>query len=243
VGSPSSQQSLDRKNASVDADFTTKAYLSNYVHSLDVAKSVLEENGILETVVEPSDMDQPAMANTAEGHRLGMAAVETARPVLDLGYECSLECFASFRDNIYAAYPCIDLGLAKERLDAIFKLSHPSYQGETPESGLDLIDIEISKVVLSIGSLVRSGRESKLAMDLEAHLLWSTDTAMRRDHAQVEDIIMCTLLVRDPTSGGHFGLVATDLIRSTSRPYIIPSNMNTSRRGVSSASLPSSRSS
>lgn len=48
--------------------------------------------------------------------------------------------------------------------------------------------------------LIKGDIDSPLSSALEAHLIWNADNILKRDHAQIEDVIMGALLVGDTVS-------------------------------------------
>lgn len=99
-----------------------------------------------------------------------------------------------FNLEIYTTYLCIDLDFANEKVDAIFRISSDSSNEEAEDPEIDLIDVEIMKVVLTIAMLIEDNGAS-LSSDIESNLIWSTDRNMKEETAQVEDIIISSLLV------------------------------------------------
>ncbi|SPO03693.1 uncharacterized protein DNG_06376 [Cephalotrichum gorgonifer] len=184
-----------RRDSQVSVNVTTKTYLTSFVHSLDMAKSVLEETGVLDpTATTHSDADESPVDEAIEADEAATTALDTARPVRDLGAESAAKYFASFRDLVYPVFPCVYMEAAKMTLDAIFERSPPSQQAQGSDEGVDLIDIEICKAVLAIGMVVKDGVHSSIGSDLEANLIWNMNSVFERDQAQVEDVVMGTLL-------------------------------------------------
>lgn len=165
-----------------------------FVDSLDQARRILEQRGIItaSTQADPvqSSPEEPSLPDENPS-----AALEVARPLLELGHENALAHLAAFRDYLFPVYPCIDLTIAKKNIDALFRTSLLSFADGVQDLGVDLIDIEATKAVLAIGMLIKGDATSPLSSSLESHLIWNADNIMRRDQAQIEDVIMGALLV------------------------------------------------
>ncbi|KAL1849836.1 hypothetical protein Daus18300_013149 [Diaporthe australafricana] len=197
-GSPSHiRSSLKRRRSeSASVNFTASSNPVTFIDSLDQARRILEQRGII-TVPATSnhvDLDQSAVAETSVSDENPSAALEVARPVLEIGHENALSHLASFRDQIFPSYPCIDLSLAKKNIDSLFRTSLLSFADGVQDLGADLIDIEATKAVLAIGMLIKGDTDSPLSSALEAHLIWNADNILKRDQAQIEDVIMGALL-------------------------------------------------
>lgn len=89
-----------------------------FVDSLDQARRILEQRGIITvpTTGSQSDPPQTAPAEPALPDDSPSAAFEVARPVLELGHDNALAHLAAFRDHLFPLYPCIDLALAKNNI-------------------------------------------------------------------------------------------------------------------------------
>lgn len=208
-GSPSSHfRSSLRRRQSETAGAANPASTSepiSFVDSLDQARRILEQRGIITvptaTTSSQADADPPAPVEPALPDENPSAALEVARPVLELGHENALAHLAAFRDHLFPLYPCIDLALAKDNIDSLFRTSLLSFAGGVQDLGVDLIDIEATKAVMAIGMLIKGNADSPLSSSLESHLIWNADNIIRRDHAQIEDVIMGALLVSASSPG------------------------------------------
>ncbi|KAG6362497.1 hypothetical protein INS49_010729 [Diaporthe citri] len=181
-GSPSSQfrsSPRRRRSETAGANPASNSDPIAFVDSLDQARRILEQRGIISSL--------PCLTRT-------LPPLEAARPVLELGHENALAHLAAFRDHLFPLYPCIDLTLAKENIDSLFRTSLLSFAGGVQDLGVHLIDIEATKAVLAIGMLIEGNADSPLSSSLETHLIWNADSIIRRDHAQIEDVIMGALL-------------------------------------------------
>lgn len=78
-----------------------------------------------------------------------------------------------------------------------------SFADGAQDLGVDLIDIEATKAVMAIGMLIKGNADSPLSSSLETHLIWNADNIIRRDQAQIEDVIMGALLVSASSPGQH----------------------------------------
>ena len=175
-----------------------------FVDSLDQARRILEQRGIItvpNATASHADQVQSAPEDPGLPDENPSAALEVARPVLELGHENALAHLAAFRDQLFPSYPCIDLTIAKKNIDSLFRTSLLSFADGVQDLGVDLIDIEATKAVLAIGMLIRGDANSPLSSCLESHLIWNADNIMRRDQAQIEDVIMGALLVSASSSG------------------------------------------
>lgn len=217
-----------------------------FVDSLDQARRILEQRGIITvpTTTSQADPPQPAPAEPALPDDSPSAALEVARPVLELGHENALAHLAAFRDHLFPLYPCIDLALAKNNIDSLFRTSLLSFADGVQDLGVDLIDIEATKAVMAIGMLIKGNADSPLSSSLETHLIWNSDNIIRRDQAQIEDVIMGALLVSAPlqivTVCTDAGLISINV----RRPYISCCDRRSERLGewLASWSSPLSRS-
>ncbi|KAF5010517.1 hypothetical protein FDECE_3334 [Fusarium decemcellulare] len=178
----------------------------DYIHSLNLARDVLERKGILES---PPNRVTARKQPPSDGPNVTTPAADTlraAKPILHIGHEKALQYLGTFKDHIYPAYPCISLSVAAERMAALFKASTPPRQSQ--DIGLDLIDVEVMKATFAIAMIMRGENDHPLCRDLMAHLLWNVDTNMNEERAQVEDIIMATLLNQPLKSWRMIGLAA-----------------------------------
>lgn len=207
-GSPSHLRSSLRRRRSdtAGANPASNSEPITFVDSLDQARRILEQRGIitLPTTSGPADADQLAPSTEpALPDENPSAALEVARPVLELGHENALAHLAAFRDHLFPLYPCIDLSLAKNNIDSLFRTSMLSFADSVQDLGVDLIDIEATKAVLAIGMLMKGDADSPLSSSLESHLIWNADNIIRRDQAQIEDVIMGALLVSASSPERH----------------------------------------
>lgn len=189
-----------RKFSAADHHPTTKMHLTNFAHSFDMAKAALQESGILSgSSSSYGEVDDDPTNRTTEEAGLNTnsdlnTTQEARRVILELGHSNASEYFRSFMDIVCPAYPCINVDYARKTLNAIFKAP---FSSQEPHSGceVDLIDIEICKVVLAVGMIIQEDSPGPLGANLEAYLIWTTDTVVKRDQAQVEDVILSTLMV------------------------------------------------
>lgn len=196
---PSLKRSKGRVS-SVETNPTNKMHLANFAHSFDMAKVVLQESGILSRSSSGcTETNEYAPRTTEETcfhpNSDQEIALEAAQVIIEIGHSAASRYLKSFMDIVYPAYPCINIDLAKKTLDAIFKIQPPAQEPHSPDGGVDLIDIEICKIVLAVGIMVQEDSPCTLGVDLETYLIWTTDTVMKRDQVQVEDVIISTLLV------------------------------------------------
>lgn len=193
VAPPPNPPLARRRQRSEDAEFKDITSPSNFVHSLNLARSVLEQRGVLSIPVDHITPDGSESKDAAQSQHTATAMLRATRPILDIGYEGVLHYLTTFKLEIYTIYPCINLGFAKQRIDLMFRLPSVSSKGKVEEVELDLIDVEITKAVLAIAMLIE-GKESPLSSDMKSRLVWSTDQSMNQETAQVEDVIMASLL-------------------------------------------------
>jgi hypothetical protein len=132
--------------------------------------------------------------DTAQPPDTTMALLRAARSVLDVGYDAVSHYMTIFKLEIYTVYPCISLDFAQQKIDTIFKISSATTNTEAEDLEIDLIDVEIMKVVLAIAMLTEDN-ETSLSSDIESHLIWNVDQNMKQETAQIEDIIIASLLV------------------------------------------------
>lgn len=222
-----------RQSETVCANLATNTSPVTFVDSLDQARRILEQRGVITVpaINSHAEPDQSDVADTAFPDENPSAALEVARPVLEMGHENALSHLASFRDQLFPVYPCIDLALAKKNIDSLFRTSLLSFADGAQDLGVDLIDIEATKAVLAIGMLIKGDTDSPLSSNLEAHLIWNADNIMKRDHAQIEDVIMGALLVSGSSSYQHSLLAYDAEIRLLHRPSISRCDKRSERRG------------
>lgn len=131
--------------------------------------------------------------------------LRAAKPILHLGQAEALRYLSIFKEHVYSAYPCINLSVATERLTALYSARTPPGGGNKfQDLGLDLIDVELMKATFAIAMILDGEHDNPLCRDLKANLLWNTDFTMNEEQAQVEDVIMATLLVRRNLTLGSF---------------------------------------
>lgn len=179
------------------------AYPANLHYPLDLARDFLQEQGLASTNgSEQGRSDEPVLADTPPAADDLTVLMQAARPVLDLGYTKVLQYLTTFQNEVYPMYPCIDLNMARNKIDALFAL--PSFSGtgapQDVDLDLDLIDVELTKVTLAISKLVESDGENSSSSDLDAQLTWNMDVNFQQETVQIEDIMMATLMVRLPPS-------------------------------------------
>lgn len=169
-------------------------YPTNFVDSLNLARSVLEERGILSTSDCNQD-HQPTITDSSQPTDATIVVLQSARPVLDVGHEKVRQYITSFIREVYPIYPCIDAELAIKEVDALFAMASPAAQHRIGEIEVDLIDVDIMKAVLAISMLTQGNDQCSLSSDLEGQLLWSVDGSINQERPQIEDITVATLLV------------------------------------------------
>jgi Zn-finger protein len=153
----------------------------------------MRERGLLspphsETGPHPVTRDQLKFPDTL------INLLQAARPLLEIGHEKVVQLFAIFKDEVYPFYPCVSLDLGNEVINDVFSLVKDTSHGVI--LNVDVIDVEITKVVGAIALLLRDDTQSPLSSDLEGQLVWSVDSCFDQERPQVEDIVMATLLVR-----------------------------------------------
>ncbi|KAJ9497397.1 hypothetical protein H2202_007201 [Exophiala xenobiotica] len=168
-------------------------YPANLVYPLDLARAFEAKRGAASTACSYEDhANQSPLTETVQSADTSTVILQAALPVFRLGYDRVLQYITMFRNEVYPMYPCIGLEFARNKIDALFAEPSPSSTGERQELDVDLIDIEITKVVLAISMLIESDGHNPLSSDLEAHLIWNVD--MKQEAVQIEDIIMATLM-------------------------------------------------
>ncbi|KAF7528224.1 hypothetical protein G7054_g10222 [Neopestalotiopsis clavispora] len=169
-----------------------------YVALLSRAQDVLHQKGVVETFTNGAHAhNKPVMdggvANTAPAP--ADEILRAAKPILHLGQAEALRYLSIFKEHVYSAYPCINLSVATERLTALYSARTPPGGGNKfQDLGLDLIDVELMKATFAIAMILDGEHDNPLCRDLKANLLWNTDFTMNEEQAQVEDVIMATLL-------------------------------------------------
>ncbi|RHZ66780.1 Zn(II)2Cys6 transcription factor [Aspergillus thermomutatus] len=160
-----------------------------FVRLLDQVRANLQQSGYLESASNrtprPKTRSDPVDANAT-------ATLHAARTVLQLGRDKAYAYLNKYLDHVHSAYPCIDSGIATERLDLLFKASENRAQSQ--ELKFDLIDIEIMKVVIAIAMVIEGDNDHPLCRDLSSHIVWNVQSNTSNEQAQIEDIIMATLL-------------------------------------------------
>ncbi|ETS80205.1 hypothetical protein PFICI_07734 [Pestalotiopsis fici W106-1] len=166
-----------------------------YVALLSRAQDFLHQKGFVETCTSRENAEKPATDVVANAPAPADDILRAAKPILHLGQAEALRYLSLFKDHVYSAYPCINLSVATERLIALYSARTPPGGGNKfQDLGLDLIDVELMKATFSIAMILDGEHDNPLCRDLKAHLLWNTDFTMNEEHAQVEDVIMATLL-------------------------------------------------
>ncbi|KAH7201144.1 hypothetical protein DER44DRAFT_433778 [Fusarium oxysporum] len=164
----------------------------DYVQSLNLARDVLEQKGLLQGQKRrphPATPRSDGTSTTAPANTL-----RAAKPLLSFSHDQALQFLSTFKDHVYPAYPCISLDVAAKRTTALYKAGTPPANLRTLDPGLDLIDVEVMKAVFSIALLLIGDHENPLAQDLMTHLLWNIDAVSNEERMQLEDVIMATLL-------------------------------------------------
>lgn len=190
---------------------------------------MLHEKGLIETSAYQTRVNEPATDGVASVPAPVDDLLRAAEPIIHLGQTEALRYLAVFKDHVYSAYPCINLDVATERLTALYSARAPLGGGNKPQDlGLDIIDVELMKATLAIAMMLDGEHDTPLCRELDAHLLWNTDFTMNEEHAQVEDVIMATLLVSASPSSMSFS--SFHLLRETMTDYI----SDTQRQAASS---------
>lgn len=201
IGPPSanSRASLERRhiehhNGKFKNAFATTVNLS---YPLNLARTCIEELRAASTISTEQDQhDPPAPAKTDSSTDMTAVIAQEAQEILDIGYNEVLRLLAVFNREVYHMYPCINMEFARREIDFLFSHSlTPPSRGKHTKFDMDLIDIEITKVVLAIAMLTQNQTQSQLCSDLETHLIWNTDLVMKQEAVQFEDVIMATLMV------------------------------------------------
>ena len=203
------RRQIDHHNGAIRNKLTHPV---NLFYPLDLARACLEERKATSSTSSDQDYQtQPALVETAPS--ANVSTVPAARVVLDLGYDVVLQLVATFSHEVYHMYPCINLEFARHKMDALFNQSSPSSTGETKQLDMDLVDIEIAKVVLAVSMLIQSEGQHQLCSNLEDYLIWNVDVNMKQDTVQIEDIIMSTLMVRPPLRSSSKSWVCDGMLR------------------------------
>lgn len=196
--SANSRASLERRhiehhNGKFKNAFATPVNLS---YPLNLARACMEElRAASTTSTEQDQHDPPAPAKTDPSTDMTAVIAQEAQEILDIGYNEVLRLLAVFNREIYHMYPCINIEFARREIDFLFSHSlPPPSRGKHTKFDMDLIDIEITKVVLAIAMLTQNQTQSQLCSDLETHLIWNTDLVMKQEAVQLEDVIMATLM-------------------------------------------------
>lgn len=160
---------------------------SSFENILKLAQSTLAQNGIVSgteaLVDEEYEMSEQESDSTAE-------LLHAARPIISLEETRARALVDAFASNALVMYPCVDIELVKRNLSAVYR----------PDSSLArdlrIIDIEVLKAVLAIGS--SSGDlhgDTALAHSLVFSLAWSVESAFNQDLVSEEDVVMACLMV------------------------------------------------
>lgn len=177
----------------------------SHVHMLGLARDLLVEKGFFEG---PRDRARPGEPAISDGANVTAPApadeiLQAAKPIIHLGRDKAFQYHAAFKDHIYSAYPCFSLSVAEERMTALYSArTPPGGDNRFQDLGLDTIDVEIMKVTFAIAMILEGENDNPLCRDLPAYLLWNVDNNINEEPAQLEDVIMATLLVSPlpPTS-------------------------------------------
>ncbi|KAI3396011.1 hypothetical protein diail_582 [Diaporthe ilicicola] len=100
-------RSLLKRRQSLATNFATSTNSFTFVDSLDQARKILEQREIItvQATNDNHDLDQPTVADTGLPDENPSAALEVARPVLEIGHDKALSHLASSRDQIFPSYP------------------------------------------------------------------------------------------------------------------------------------------
>lgn len=134
--------------------------------------------------------EQPAPTDHYPVTATFLALHQAALPILEVGYEEAKRYLAVFRHEVYPMYPCVNLDTINKNLDTLFTAFSPTASGQ-PQcvSELELIDVEILKLVLADAMSTEENNTSRLC------LIWTVDELMKQEKVEVEDVIMGALLV------------------------------------------------
>ena len=180
----------------------------SFVNTLNIAKTVLEANGVISL---PSEIDEDCEVNEPiidQDHICPVLSevVQSSQPILRLGYDRTMELLAVFESEINIAYPCVVFEAVKKNLDQLFNTASASSSNQNTSHKdnyheLTLIDVDILKAIMAISLLNQGEDENTLAADLEDHLTWSVATHMSLERPEIGDVIMAVLLVQCPFRG------------------------------------------
>ncbi|KAI0906924.1 hypothetical protein F4823DRAFT_51329 [Ustulina deusta] len=198
---PSSRAPLLKRRRSNGLDVrqrskhTHSATMNTLWPALGLVQEFLEDHGAV--IPNGSGQDAASQATLDDATQypdVSAISLRAARPLLNMGYGEVLQNLTTFEHEVLPVYPCIVMGIARDRFEAIFSGSSASPAAEPPEMNVDLIDIELGKVTLAIAMLIRTDDDNPLIPEVERHLIWNVDDAMRQGVVQVEDIVMAILL-------------------------------------------------
>ena len=84
-------------------------------------KGVFQDSGDRTSPEDPATRDEANVAGSAPADEVFRAA----KLILHLGHGKAFRYYATFRDHVYSAYPCINLSLCEERIAALYSASTP----------------------------------------------------------------------------------------------------------------------
>ncbi|KAK5043476.1 hypothetical protein LTR84_011945 [Exophiala bonariae] len=168
---------------------------TSHCHILNVVSSNLEAKGVIAKpthnfAIEVSELPNNSAVPLGELTRV-------ARTILAIGYEGAQQLLQTFVVEVYYMYPCVYLDSLKAKIDTLFGRVVATTNiavSDTEAVKVDLIDIDIIKAVLGIALSCQEQDKTPLGNDLHSHILWSTENLMRGDAAEVEDIMMASLM-------------------------------------------------
>lgn len=161
-------------------------------HTLSLTQDAMRERGLL-SPPHSQDGAHPFAQDELKFPDALINLLQATRPLLMLGHERVDHLFTIFRDEVYPFYPCVNLNLGRDNVNAVFSLLKDTSNGAI--LNVDIIDVEITKAAVAIALLLRDDTQSPLASDLEGQLVWSVDSCFDQEKPQIEDIIMAMLLV------------------------------------------------
>ncbi|KAL2849852.1 hypothetical protein BJY01DRAFT_245789 [Aspergillus pseudoustus] len=121
--------------------------------------------------------------------------LQAAAVLFELGRENVYKYWGKYLDYVQPAYPCLDPDVGNARLESLFKASKTSVLPE--DLGCDLIDVDITKVVVSIAMAIEGDNDHPLCKDLWSHIIWDAQPNTSNELSQIEDVMMATLLTID----------------------------------------------
>lgn len=190
-------------------------------HTLSLTQYAMRERGLLSPPHSEAG-PPPTIRDDLKFPDALISTLQAARSLLELGHAKVAQLFTIFRDEVYPFYPCINLELGNEAVNAVFSLFKDTSHGVTVN--VDMIDVEITKAVVAIALLLRDDTQSPLASDLEDQLIWSVDSCFDQEKPQIEDVVMSILLVsysrciQSPTPSTHHRETPGSLAGNLSEP-------------------------